>query len=115
MPNLGELNKRVRVLQRSDVRDEVGGITNTPTLVATLWAKVVPVGTGNSYQDGRLESNRTHVVTFRSNEVVKVGHMLQVPVPEGQPQRYLRVMGVKRVRELEWWLECDCEERDSWP
>lgn len=115
MPKVGDLNKRLRVMARTDVQDRVGGIGNTPTLLATLWAKVSPVNASGTYEEGRMESSRTHEVTFRSNEVVKPGQMLQMPQVAGQPARYLRVMATRRVREREWWLVCDCEEKDTWP
>lgn len=114
MTTAGSLNKRVQVMTMTDARDELGGRSNTPALVATLWARVTPTGGSAAYATGRMESSRTHLVTFRMTELVKPGHVIRLG-NSVEDTRWLRIETVARKHEAEWWLECDCLELPTWP
>lgn len=114
MTQAGELRHRVQVMTMTDARDELGGRTNAPALVATLWAKVAPTGGSSSFKQGRMESTCTHLVTFRATDLVKAGHVIRLG-NSLEATRWLRVDSTERRQERGWWLECSCTEVPTWP
>jgi len=108
------LRNRVQVMAMTDARDEVGGRTNTPALVATLWAKVTPLGGSSAFKNGRMESTVTHLVTFRATDLVKAGHVIRLG-NSLEASRWLRIDSLTRKQERGWWIEATCTEVPTWP
>lgn len=73
-PDIGDLNRRVAIMRWQDMPAMGGGISRTDTLLATVWAKVEPVGNavffgtkqvGEDITD-RIYVRRTSQVTERT-------------------------------------------------
>ncbi|MDE6604789.1 MAG: phage head closure protein [Clostridia bacterium] len=64
--NIGELNRRIEVLQFFEERDEFGGVDGQWLPVGRVWAKIEP-GSGNEYfskQKVNAENNTKITVRF---------------------------------------------------
>ena len=75
-PTAGELNRRVTILRQQDFPDATDGIDQTNTEVATVWAKIQPVGGGVYYGSVQTDNAVTHRITIRRRTDVTTEHVI---------------------------------------
>lgn len=61
----GELNRRIKLQQRSTERTSGGMQVNEWTDVATVWARIQPASGKEAIVGGALVSEATHTITIR--------------------------------------------------
>lgn len=60
LPNIGELNRRVRLVSVSHDPDDTTGLTETRQLLCECWAKCEIVGGSAYWQSVNVEETNTH-------------------------------------------------------
>jgi SPP1 family predicted phage head-tail adaptor len=63
--NIGELDKRMKLVYNTTVSDGMGGLTPTQTDLFTTWASVKPVSAKRLLEIDRAVQNTTHQIRFR--------------------------------------------------
>lgn len=102
---IGDLRQRIRLEQVVRLGDGGGGASESWSLVAVLWAAILPLGGGESVNADGLEGRVTHEIWIRYRRAV---------VPEMRFVRGARVfeiLSVIDVEERHRWLKVLCEER----
>lgn len=64
----GELNRKVKLQQRSTSNDDYGQEINVWTDVETIWASIKPIGGREKIKTGTVDSDLTHTVKIRYQE-----------------------------------------------
>lgn len=105
--NPGQLNKRITLQQKTTAGDGAGGVTETWSDVATVWAAVEPLNGPERYQAQKLQTIITHKVTIRYR--VGVSPKMRV-VYSG---RILEIVEVIDPNERHEQLRLLCEERNA--
>ena len=65
-PEIGKLNRRVKIFHTMSVPDERLGFSKTAVQEDELWGKLEPVGAGIYFGSKQIESGVTHRVIVRS-------------------------------------------------
>jgi len=103
-PRAGDLRRRVTLEAPADVVDEIGGVTRSWVVVATLWARIETPRGATRLAAERLEQALGHRVTLRWRDDVTGGMRLRYGA---------RVFAIRAVRdpdESRRSLVLDCEE-----
>lgn len=74
IPNL---RHRIQIKNFTRTSDGQGGFTEAENLVATLWARVRPVGETELNSMEQLQEQVTHVVEIRSNDSVNAKQFVE--------------------------------------
>lgn len=61
----GKLNRQIKILRRTDAPDGMGGVTETWSTQATVWAKVRAVSSRERAYAGRIEEQVDFKMTVR--------------------------------------------------
>jgi len=69
-PTSGELNQRIAIKRWQDMPAMGGGITQSDTLVATVWGKVEPVGNAIYYGTKQVGEDVTERIYVRRSSLV---------------------------------------------
>lgn len=69
---VGEYNRRVTVISRSNERDAAGGVSDTWTDGPTVWAKIAQLYSASNYQTAQMVSKATSSITVRWNKSLSV-------------------------------------------
>lgn len=66
---IGELDQRISIIRQSTMSDGIGGRTSTPSIVATVWAKVIAQAGRERFHADRLnaESSYRFIIRHRSD------------------------------------------------
>ena len=75
---LGTLNQRATIRAQTLTPDGGGGYSESWDVVATLWARLEPVGGSDLYLADRLESRARHKITIRRNTAIAAGQRVQI-------------------------------------
>ncbi|NTV60627.1 MAG: phage head closure protein [Chlorobiaceae bacterium] len=101
----GLLRHSVTFREKVLSKDAAGGINGSQAItVATVRAKVIPVGSRESYKYGKLNATVSHVIYCRFRDDVKA----DMTVVYGG--RELQIRGVLDLEEKHRWLEITCED-----
>src|SRR5262245_18012963 len=66
VPTIGELSQRVDLQRRTDTPDAAtGGLIETYTPIATVWARVEAVSGSIYFASQQVETGTTHAITVR--------------------------------------------------
>ncbi len=68
----GEFNRRVTIVARSTQRDAAGGVSETWTDVATLWACIRDQFSAQNYQQDEFVSKATDLIILRWSRSLRV-------------------------------------------
>lgn len=104
MVAVGKMRHRVTIQNRTETRDDIGGVTLTYATVETVWAHVAELTSGERYQAEQNNMHTTHRVTMRSNSNVKGSSRLVVG------SKTLEVVGVRAADNTSQFIEVTCEE-----
>lgn len=63
--DIGKLNRRVQILQRSQARDEAGGVSETWDVVAERWASIDVQYSALTYETATFISKATYRIVMR--------------------------------------------------
>jgi SPP1 family predicted phage head-tail adaptor len=75
---LGTLDQRIALQVNTLAPDGGGGYTESWQTYAVVWAKIVPLGAGDTFGSDRLESRVRHRVMLRRRDDIMAGHRLAV-------------------------------------
>lgn len=63
--NIGDINKRVQVMQSSQVKDGAGGFEKVLTPIRTVWANITPVQGREFWESQQTQARITHKIIIR--------------------------------------------------
>lgn len=105
----GDYNKRVRIMQDDPSENPDGQKVEDPTLLCRRWAKVVPFGGGERFQDGQTQADVTHRVRMHSDSHTRqITPKMWLLLSDGTRLNIERVLDVEGRRTE---LELLCNER----
>jgi SPP1 family predicted phage head-tail adaptor len=64
-PKIGDLRERIALQRESRSRDRAGGFVTSWLTVATVWARVAPVSTGERFMRQQMQASAEWKVTIR--------------------------------------------------
>lgn len=102
--HLAELDQRVAFQSRTAVRDGAGGVTDTWSTYATVWAMVRPMSGRERQNAQRPEATSDYLVVIRLRDDVFEGHRI---VWRG---RHLNIRFVKERGPRHNFLEIEAEK-----
>lgn len=105
-PQIGDLRERVELQREQRDRDAVGGFVSTWVGVASVWARVAPMGTGERYMRHQMQANASWKVTVRHRGDVTLSPKMRV-VWQG---RTFEVRGFTNADERKRFVDLACEE-----
>lgn len=65
MSNIGRLDQRISIKQATNAADGLGGVTETWSQLAEVWARVEPIKGREEERQGANRENRLYMVTIR--------------------------------------------------
>lgn len=104
MARAGQLRHRVTIEQVAYTRDQVGGNEESWTTLATVWARVEPMGVRESFQRQVVNAQASWKVTIRHRADL---HAKMRVLWEG---RRFEIKGITNADERRFMLELACEE-----
>jgi len=107
MTVIGKLRHRLRIDYPVDTDDGSGGTTRTWATLATVWARIEPLGASERVEADRIEAVIRHRVTLRHRG--DLTHAMRFVTGT----RVLKIEGIRGGDEHDRFLICDCEEITS--
>lgn len=104
MTVIGTLRHRLRIDYPVDTDDGAGGTTRTWATLATVWARIEPLGASERVEADRIEAAIRHRVTLRHRG--DLTHAMRFVTGT----RVLAIEGIRGSNEHDRFLICDCEE-----
>ena len=102
---IGRLNKRIEIERPIHESDGAGGLTTTGWLgVASVNARIAPVGLREQIVSGRLDGVATHRITLRQGTEIEAGMRITFG------ERVFQVLTVQDPDESGRYLLAVCEE-----
>jgi SPP1 family predicted phage head-tail adaptor len=102
---IGQLDRRLMLQEAVRAADGAGGATVSWSLIAEVWAAVLPVSGGEGLDGEGLRARATHAVWLRHRDGVK---------PDMRFVFGTRILDIRSVAEMSGrrrFLRCLCEER----
>lgn len=107
-PTIGALSARVAIKRWSDVPNaDDSGATSNYAPVATVWAKVEPVGGGIYLGSMQVGTTITHRITIRHRSDITADHVIEHGVRRYRVRRVTDLAGEGRFTVME------CEEEGA--
>lgn len=101
---IGELNRRVEVLEFQEERDSYGAVVGDWIVVGRVWAKIVP-GIGNEhYVNQQVEGSQNAIITMRFYPAMSIKHRIRYG------ETVYEVKAVKDEITSHRWTEITVEE-----
>jgi head-tail adaptor len=115
---IGQLRHPVTIAERNQAAAAGGGISETLTNLASVWAQIEPVGALTFYSGVQVDTPITHRVRLRWMDWIDTTHVLirELRRPDGTIRT--ETYRIRRVKEdstagLRWSdLECELEKRE---
>jgi SPP1 family predicted phage head-tail adaptor len=107
-PNIGELTRRLAIKRRQDMPAMGGGVTPSYTTVATVWAKIEPVGGALFFGAKQVGEEVTDRVFMRRTAALTEHTITGEHECECAGQRY-RVRRASAVNGGKVWLMIEVE------
>jgi head-tail adaptor len=115
---IGRLRHPVTIAARGQAAADGGGISESLTNLASVWADIQPVGALTFYSGVQVDTPITHKVRLRWMDWLDTTHVLirELRRPDGTVRR--ETYRIRRVKEdgasaLRWIdLECELEKRE---
>lgn len=96
----GKLNRRVEVMQRSQVSDGSGGFEDALVLFKKVWSNIQPLSGREFWQAQQAQAEISHKVTIRYMKDVNRTHVLKFNDKEYDIQYIINVDEANRFLEL---------------
>ena len=106
----GELRDRVTIQRATAAADGQGGRTDTWSTLATVWARVAPMGMREQLQAEAMGSHLAYRVTVRYRADVTPHMRLSWRPYRATTARTLEIHGVQPHKGGRVWLDLDCAE-----
>lgn len=100
----GDLRERVAIEQVSTSRDAVGGIVETWSGIAEVWARVMPMSQRESWYRQQMNASAAWKIHMRWRPDVTTKHRVR------WDSRTFEIRGVANPDERKRWLELSAEE-----
>ena len=108
MLNIGQLDRRIKILEPSYTTNKYGEETKTYALIYTLWAKV-DWKSSNRKEESQEQTNRTDVVFYIRNLGVDILTTYRI---EYESETYI-IHGIKQIEGRERMLELATRIKDN--
>jgi SPP1 family predicted phage head-tail adaptor len=106
MTDIGDLNRRLTLLEPVESDDGAGGVTREYSAVTTLWAQVTPQSARADVAAGSLGAALRYRIVVRYRDDVTTRHQLQ------DGAALYRVVAARASADRRF-LEIDAEERED--
>ena len=103
---IGDLNRRLVLQEPVESADDEGGVTRSYQTVTTLWARVLPVGTGADIAAGSLGAALRTAIVVRARDDVTTRHQFV------DGTHVYRVIAARLSADRRF-LEIEAEERED--
>lgn len=101
---VGKLRHRVQLQRPAATSDGQGGQTIVWTVVASIWAEVVPVRAWETNFSSAVQYRRTHTMTIRWNDSIDTTQRVVFG------SQTFQVKGIRPKDNRRFWQVCDLEE-----
>jgi SPP1 family predicted phage head-tail adaptor len=106
-PKIGDLRERIALQRESRSRDRAGGFVTSWLTVATVWARVSPMSTGERFMRSQMQAAASWRVTIRYRDDLSLS-------PSGfrvaWRGRAFDVRGIENGDEQQRFLDLACDE-----
>ena len=75
--NIGELNRRIEVLEFQEDRDDFGGVVGEWVIIGRVWANIIPKNNGETLTNQQVKSNQTVKITVRFYAGLSTKHRIK--------------------------------------
>ena len=101
---IGELNRRIEVLEFQDERDSFGGVVGTWIVIGRVWAKIKPSSGSEHFINDEVQETQNGIIIVRFYPAMSVKHRI----------KYLdtlyEVVAVKDIITSHRWTEITVKE-----
>ena len=101
---IGKLNKRITLQSKTTTRDAMGGMVETWTDVATIWAAVWPTSAKTKIQAESTTMIATHRIRIRYRTSIDSTYRVKFKT------RYFSIDSITNPNEHNEWLDLICRE-----
>ncbi len=77
MITIGELNRRIEVLEREYARDEFGGVVGDWITVGRVWSKVSVTNGNENFEDNQLQGSNNVRFVMRFYPAMSIQHRIK--------------------------------------
>lgn len=105
--NIGDLNRRVEVLQFIDERDDMGGVVGSWRTVGRVWANIKPSRGTEYFQNQQVNAETNTTITVRFYAGVTVEHRIRYR------EKLYEIIGVADEKTVHKWTVINCKEVES--
>ncbi len=77
MVTIGELNRRIEVLEHASYRDDFGGVVGEWITVGRVWAKVSVTSGSETFENNQLQGNNNVRFVMRFYPAMSVQHQIK--------------------------------------
>ena len=102
--SIGKMRYKVKVERATNTRDAGGGLAQSFSPVAHVYANIVPKSANSSYRQGMLQEKVTHEITIRYMKNIDTNSRITYGT------RQFAVNGIINVDERDRFLTLLCEE-----
>ena len=101
---IGELNRRIEILQFFEERDGFGGADGQWNVVGRVWAKIEPVSGTEFFRAGQVNAETTVRITVRFYVGLDVMHRVRYG------EKLFEIIGISDVQTAHRWTVINCKE-----
>lgn len=103
--DIGNLNRRIDVLEYTTNRDEFGGESGEWVKVKSLWANIKPVSGTEYFKAEKPQAENTTTITIRYNPRINVLNRIQYK------EKTYEIIGVKDFNTSHAFTILNCKEK----
>lgn len=102
--NIGDLNRRVEVLQFIEERDDMGGVVGAWHAVGRVWANIKPSSGTEYFQNQQVNAETNTTITVRFYASLTVEHRIKYG------EKLYEIIGVGDEETAHKWTVINCKE-----
>ena len=103
MPNIGHLRHQIELQKPTNTRDAGGGITESFTTLANLFAKIENKRGTESLRQGQVKEQTTHVFTIRYRKDIGTNYRILYD------DDFYNIRYINNIDHRDRYLEVECE------
>lgn len=102
--SIGRLRSRVDLEKAAVTRDAGGGITESYSTIAQIYADIRPSGGDEAYRQGKVKDKVTHKIYVRYRSDIRPEYRIKYE------SRIFQIKNIINIDERDRWLELTCTE-----
>ena len=101
--SIGKMRYEVQLQKPTNTRDTGGGLTETWSTLANLWADIKPLRGAETYRQGQVQEKTTHLITIRYRRDIGTNYRILY-----DSDNY-NIKYIKNLDNRDRFLELECE------